>query len=156
MGGHSYGVFMTENVLAHTGLFCAGIARSGAYKGTLTPFDFQSDERHLCEAPAVYIKLSPFLNASGINEPMLIFHGEKDDNPGTRLFQTERMFHALNGLGNNARMVLFPNEGHTFRGSESILHMLYEIERWLHIHVKGPLYIGRAVRASRRLGDAIW
>ena len=31
VGGHGYGAFMTGNLLAHTDLFVAGVARSGAY-----------------------------------------------------------------------------------------------------------------------------
>jgi dipeptidyl aminopeptidase/acylaminoacyl peptidase len=137
IGGHSYGAFMTANLLAHTDLFCAGIARSGAYNRTLTPFGFQSEERNLWQTPRVYLEMSPFLNAKHINEPLLLLHGEKDENPGTYLLQSERLFHALNGLGGQARLVMFPDEGHTFRGEESIMHMLWEIERWLEIHLKG-------------------
>lgn len=136
LGGHSYGAFMTANLLAHSDLFCAGIARSGAYNRTLTPFGFQSEERNLWEASKTYLSMSPFLFANGINEPLLLFHGEKDDNPATYPIQSERLFHALQGLGGQARLVVFPNEGHTFRGKETILHYLWEMEQWLNLHVK--------------------
>lgn len=140
LGGHSYGAFMTANLLAHTDLFCAGIARSGAYNRTLTPFGFQSEERSLWQAPKVYLEVSPFLNAAHINEPLLLLHGERDSNPGTFPIQSERLFHAINGLGGDARLILFPNEGHAIRGKESIQHMLWEMERWLDIHAKGVVY----------------
>ena len=140
IGGHSYGAFMTANLLAHTDLFCAGIARSGAFNRTLTPFGFQSEERNLWQAPRAYLSMSPFIAASGINEPLLLLHGEKDENPGTFTLQSERLFHALNGLGQSARLVLFANEGHTIRGDNSIEHMLWEMERWLELNVKGHNY----------------
>ena len=137
LGGHSYGAFMTANLLAHTNLFCAGIARSGAYNRTLTPFGFQSEERNFWRAPRVYLAMSPYLVANAIEEPLLLLHGENDLNPGTYLMQSERLFHALNGLGRTARLVILPNEGHTIRGSSSIKHSLWEIETWLDRHVKG-------------------
>ncbi|MCZ6674906.1 MAG: prolyl oligopeptidase family serine peptidase, partial [Verrucomicrobia bacterium] len=140
LGGHSYGAFMTANLLAHSDLFCAGIARSGSYNRTLTPFGFQSEERDLWRAPKVYLEMSPFLNAPLINEPLLLFHGMEDRNPGTYPMQSERLFHALNGIGGQARYIQFPNEGHSFRGYDSIMHMLWEIERWLEVHVKGETY----------------
>lgn len=137
LGGHSYGAFMTANLLAHTDLFCAGIARGGAYNRTLTPFGFQSEKRILWQSPRVYLEMSPFLNAGHINEPLLLLHGEEDKNPGTHPMQSERLFHALNGLGKHARLVMLPYEGHTFRGEKGVLHNLWEMERWLEIHVKG-------------------
>lgn len=137
LGGHSYGAFMTANLLAHTDLFEVGIARGGAYNRTLTPFGFQSEERNLWQAPRVYLEMSPFLNASHIDEPLLLLHGSKDENPGTYPMQSERLFHALNGLGREARLVMFPDEGHTFRGENGVLHSLWEMERWLERHIKG-------------------
>ena len=140
IGGHSYGTFMTANLLAHTDLFCAGIARSGAFNRTLSPFGFQSKERSLWQAPRVYLGMSPFLTASGINEPLLLLHGEEDETPGTYTMQSERLFHALNGLGHSARLVILANEGHTIRGDKSIEHALWEMERWLELNVKGKIY----------------
>jgi len=145
LGGHSYGAFMTANLLAHSDSFCAGIARSGAYNRTLTPFGFQSEERNLWEALRVYLAMSPYLSANTINEPLLLLHGEKDTNPGTFPLQSERLFHAMNGVGREARLVMFPNEAHTFRGKDSILHLLWEIERWLEIQVKKKPYTLPAV-----------
>jgi dipeptidyl aminopeptidase/acylaminoacyl peptidase len=145
LGGHSYGAFMTANLLAHSDSFCAGIARSGAYNRTLTPFGFQSEERNLWEALRVYLAMSPYLSANTINEPLLLLHGEKDANPGTFPLQSERLFHAMNGVGREARLVMFPNEAHTFRGKDSILHLLWEIERWLEIQVKKKPYTLPAV-----------
>ncbi|MBO9540461.1 prolyl oligopeptidase family serine peptidase [bacterium] len=136
IGGHSYGAFMTANLLAHSDLFAAGIARSGAYNRTLTPFGFQSEERTLWEAPDTYFKMSPFVNANRINEPLLLIHGAADSNPGTFPMQSERFYQALKGLGATTRLVLLPHEEHSYRARESILHMLYETDRWLDRYVK--------------------
>jgi dipeptidyl aminopeptidase/acylaminoacyl peptidase len=127
---------MTGNLLAHTRLFKAGIARSGAYNRTLTPFGFQSEERPFWQAPAVYQAMSPFNNADKIKDAMLLIHGEQDSNPGTFPMQSERMFQAVKGLGGTARLVMLPNEAHAYRARESILHMLYETHRWLDKYVK--------------------
>lgn len=149
LGGHSYGALMTANLLAHTDLFCAGIARSGAYNRTLTPFGFQSEERNMWQAPRVYLAMSPFFVANAIEEPLLLIHGEKDENTGTYLMQSERLFSALNGLGRTARLVVLPNEGHTIRGEDSIKHTLWEMERWLDLHVKGITYLDDAPMVSQ-------
>jgi dipeptidyl aminopeptidase/acylaminoacyl peptidase len=136
IGGHSYGAFMTANLLAHSDLFCAGIARSGAYNRTLTPFGFQNEERTLWQAPDTYIKMSPFMHADKINEPILLIHGEADNNQGTFPLQSERLFNALKGLGKTARFVLLPLESHGYQARESVLHMLYEMHQWLEKYVK--------------------
>jgi dipeptidyl aminopeptidase/acylaminoacyl peptidase len=136
IGGHSYGAFMTGNLLAHTRLFRAGIARSGAYNRTLTPFGFQSEERPFWQAPEVYQAMSPFNSADKIKDAMLMIHGEQDNNPGTFPIQSERMFQAIKGLGGTARLVMLPNESHAYRARESIMHMLYETNRWLDKYVK--------------------
>jgi dipeptidyl aminopeptidase/acylaminoacyl peptidase len=136
IGGHSYGAFMTGNLLAHTRLFRAGIARSGAYNRTLTPFGFQSEERPFWQAPEVYQAMSPFNSADKIKDAMLMIHGEQDNNPGTFPIQSERMFQAIKGLGGTARLVMLPNESHAYRARESIMHMLYETNRWLDQYVK--------------------
>ncbi|MFZ2491867.1 MAG: prolyl oligopeptidase family serine peptidase [Thermoanaerobaculia bacterium] len=136
VGGHSYGAFMTGNLLAHTDLFRAGIARSGAYNRSLTPFGFQSEERTYWEAPQVYATMSPFSNADRINEPILLIHGEADNNSGTFPIQSERLYNALKGLGKTTRFVLLPAESHGYRGYESIMHMLWEMDRWLETYVK--------------------
>ncbi|MET3133540.1 dipeptidyl aminopeptidase/acylaminoacyl peptidase [Oxalobacteraceae bacterium GrIS 1.11] len=136
IGGHSYGAFMTGNLLAHTRLFRAGIARSGAYNRTLTPFGFQSEERPFWSAPAVYQAMSPFNNADKIKDALLLIHGEQDSNPGTFPIQSERMFQAMKGLGGTARLVMLPNESHAYRARESIMHMLYETDAWLDKYVK--------------------
>jgi len=138
VGGHSYGAFMTANLLAHSDLFRAGIARSGAYNRTLTPFGFQSERRTLWEARDVYMKLSPFLHADKINEPLLIVHGEADDNPGTFPIQSERLYHALQGTGGIARYVTLPHESHGYAARESIGHALHEMITWFDRHVKNP------------------
>ena len=135
VGGHSYGAFMTANLLAHTRLFAAGIARSGAYNRTLTPFGFQAEERNYWQAQDTYLKMSPFNHADRIKDPILFIHGEQDNNSGTFPIQSERMFAAIKGLGGNARLVMLPNESHGYRARESILHMLAETERWLEQHV---------------------
>ncbi|MEE4329691.1 MAG: prolyl oligopeptidase family serine peptidase, partial [Wenzhouxiangella sp.] len=136
IGGHSYGAFMVANLLAHSDLFAAGIARSGAYNRSLTPFGFQGEERDFWEAQNVYATVSPFFHAEKIDEPMLMIHGMEDNNSGTFPMQSERMFDALNGLGAQARLVMLPYESHGYRARASLLHMLWEQQEWLENHVK--------------------
>jgi dipeptidyl aminopeptidase/acylaminoacyl peptidase len=135
VGGHSYGAFMTANLLTHSDAFAAGIARSGAYNRTLTPFGFQNEERTYWEAPDVYFRMSPFMNVDKINEPILLIHGEADNNSGTFPIQSERYYAALKGLGKTARFVVLPYESHGYSARESILHMLWEMESWLDSYV---------------------
>lgn len=139
VAGHSYGAFMTANLLAHCDLFKAGIARSGAYNRTLTPFGFQGESRTYWEAPEVYDTLSPFHSAGTIDHPILLIHGMADNNSGTFPIQTERLFAALRGLGKTARYVQLPLESHGYASRESVLHVAWESQRWLDIHVKGSL-----------------
>ncbi|HEX4901137.1 MAG TPA: prolyl oligopeptidase family serine peptidase [Pyrinomonadaceae bacterium] len=136
VGGHSYGAFMTANLLAHSNLFRAGIARSGAYNRTLTPFGFQSERRTIWEAPDLYIKVSPFMVANKINEPILFIHGEADDNTGTFPIQSERMYQAVRGNGGTVRLVTLPLEAHGYASRETIEHVLYEMITWFDKHVK--------------------
>ena len=137
IGGHSYGAFMTANLLAHApALFCCGIARSGAYNRTLTPFGFQAETRTLWQAPGVYAAMSPYLYAHRIEAPLLLIHGEADANPGTAVLQSERMYGALKGHGKAARLVLLPHEGHGYRARESVLHVLAEMDAWLERYCK--------------------
>jgi dipeptidyl aminopeptidase/acylaminoacyl peptidase len=136
VGGHSYGAFMTANLLAHTRLFRAGIARSGAYNRTLTPFGFQSEQRTLWQAPAVYAAMAPFNFADQVKDPLLLIHGEADNNPGTFPIQSERFYNALKGHGATTRLVLLPHEAHAYRARESQLHMLWEMEHWLETQLK--------------------
>jgi len=136
VGGHSYGAFMTANLLAHCDLFAAGIARSGAYNRTLTPFGFQSERRTLWQAPDLYFKVSPFMHAHKINEPILLIHGEVDNNSGTFPIQSQRLYHALKGHGATARFVLLPYESHGYRARESTLHVLAEMFEWFDKYVK--------------------
>ncbi len=136
VGGHSYGAFMTANLLAHSDLFAAGIARSGAYNRTLTPFGFQAEERTYWDAPEIYYTMSPFMHADKINEPLLMIHGEADNNSGTFPIQSERMYEAINGLGGKARLVMLPHESHGYAARESIQHMLWEMDQWLEQYVK--------------------
>ena len=136
IGGHSYGAFMVANLLSHSNYFAAGIARSGAYNRTLTPFGFQSEERNYWEAPDVYYNMSPFMHADKMKTPMLIIHGDSDNNSGTYPLQSERYFNALKGLGATARLVMLPEESHGYRAKESILHMLWEQDQWLEKYVK--------------------
>ncbi len=135
--GHSYGAFMVANLLAHSDLFAAGIARSGAYNRTLTPFGFQSEERTYWQAQDVYQKMSPFNFADHIKAPLLLIHGDADNNPGTFTLQSERLFQAVKGLGGKARLVLLPLEAHGYAARENILHMLWEEDAWLEKYVKG-------------------
>lgn len=136
VGGHSYGAFMTANLLAHTNLFKAGIARSGAYNRSLTPFGFQNEERTYWQAPELYGAMSPFNYADKIKTPLLLIHGEMDDNPGTFPIQSERLFNAIKGHGGTVRFVSLPYEAHGYRGKENLLHMLYEQNAWLEKYVK--------------------
>jgi dipeptidyl aminopeptidase/acylaminoacyl peptidase len=136
VAGHSYGAFMTANLLAHSDLFRAGIARSGAYNRTLTPFGFQNERRTLWEAPDLYIKVSPLMAAHKINEPLLLIHGEADNNPGTFPIQSERMYHAVRGNGGTVRLVMLPYESHGYVARESVEHVLYEMLAWFDKYVK--------------------
>ncbi|MCU0468903.1 MAG: prolyl oligopeptidase family serine peptidase [Arcicella sp.] len=135
-GGHSYGAFMTAHLLSHTKLFKAGIARSGAYNRTLTPFGFQAEDRTYWEAPDLYYKMSPFSYADKIKTPLLLIHGDSDDNPGTFPINSERMFAAIKGHGGTVRFVFLPYEAHGYRGKENLLHMLWEQNEWLKKYVK--------------------
>lgn len=136
VGGHSYGAFMTANLLSHSNLFAAGIARSGAYNRTLTPFGFQSEERNYWEAPEIYYNMSPFMHADTMKTPLLLIHGEADNNSGTYPLQSERYFNALKGLGAPVRLVMLPKESHGYAAKESIMHMLWEQDQWLEKHLK--------------------
>jgi dipeptidyl aminopeptidase/acylaminoacyl peptidase len=136
IGGHSYGAFTTANLLAHTDLFRAGIARSGAYNRTLTPFGFQMEERTFWDTPELYVAMSPFTYANKIDHPLLLIHGMEDDNQGTFPLQSERLFQALKGFGKPARLVLLPHEAHGYRARESVMHMLWEMDQWLEKYVK--------------------
>jgi dipeptidyl aminopeptidase/acylaminoacyl peptidase len=136
VGGHSYGAFMTANLLAHSNLFAAGIARSGAYNRTLTPFGFQSEERSFWDYRDLYLGMSPFTHADKIKTPILLIHGDADNNPGTFTLQSERLFGAIKGLGGTARLVLLPHESHGYAAQENILHMLWEQDQWLEKYVK--------------------
>jgi len=136
VGGHSYGAFMTANLLAHTDLFATGIARSGAYNRTLTPFGFQSEERTFWETPDTYFKMSPFMHAHKIKEPILLIHGVADNNSGTYPMQSERFYAALKGHGANVRLVMLPHESHGYQARESVMHMLWEMTQWMDTHCK--------------------
>lgn len=136
VGGHSYGAFMTANLLAHTNLFKAGIARSGAYNRTLTPFGFQNEDRTYWQAPQLYYEMSPFSYADKIKTPILLIHGEMDDNQGTFPINSERLFNAIKGHGGTTRFVYLPYEAHGYRAKENIMHMLWETNRWLDTYVK--------------------
>ncbi|MFY7815551.1 MAG: prolyl oligopeptidase family serine peptidase [Chryseobacterium taeanense] len=131
VGGHSYGAFMTANLLTHSKLFACGIARSGAYNRTLTPFGFQSEQRNYWDVPEIYNTMSPFMNADKMKTPLLLVHGDADNNPGTFTLQTERYFQALKNLGAPVKMVLLPKEAHGYAAKENILHLLWEQDQFL-------------------------
>ena len=156
VGGHSYGGFMTANLLAHTDLFAAGIARSGAYNRTLTPFGFQTERRSFWEAPAVYDRVSPFRYAGQISAPLLLIHGAADANSGTYPIQSQRLFDAIRGNGGTARLVVLPHESHGYLARESVLHVLAEqfswLERWLGAAPKGQAGREEPVSLSGRSG----
>ena len=136
IGGHSYGAFMVANLLAHSDIYQAGVARSGAYNRTLTPFGFQAEERTFWEAPEVYFAMSPFMHTQKVNEPILLIHGEADNNSGTFPVQSKRYYHALKGHGATAKLVMLPHESHGYRARESVMHMLWETANWLDTYVK--------------------
>jgi dipeptidyl aminopeptidase/acylaminoacyl peptidase len=136
IGGHSYGAFMTANLLTHSNLFACGIARSGAYNRTLTPFGFQSEQRNYWDVPAIYNEMSPFMNADKMKTPLLLVHGDADNNPGTFTLQSERYFQALKNLGAPVRLVLLPKEAHSYVAKENILHLLWEQDQFLEKYLK--------------------
>ena len=136
VGGHSYGAFMTAHLLAHSDLFRTGIARSGAYNRTLTPFGFQNERRTFWEAPQIYLTMSPFAAADRIKVPILLIHGEADNNPGTFPIQSERLYHAIRGNGGTVRYVTLPHESHGYVARESVEHTLWEMVTWFDHHLK--------------------
>lgn len=150
--GHSYGAFMTANLLAHTDLFRAGVAESGAYNRTLTPFGFQSERRTFWEAQDVYTKMSPFWFADKIKTPILLIHGEADDNTGTFPIQSERLYAAVRGNGGTVRLVMLPNEAHGYRGKETMEHVLFEELNWFNHYLKGKDAGGAAPTDSENGG----
>lgn len=136
VSGHSYGAFMTAHLLSHTRLFAAGIARSGAYNRTLTPFGFQNERRSFWDDPELYLKLSPFTYATKVKDPILLIHGMADDNQGTFPIQSERYYAALKGAGATVRLVMLPAEAHGYSARESLLHMHWEYINWLDKYVR--------------------
>jgi dipeptidyl aminopeptidase/acylaminoacyl peptidase len=149
VGGHSYGAFMTANLLAHSDLFRAGVARSGAYNRTLTPFGFQSERRTIWEAPEMYIKVSPFMQADKIKHPILLIHGMTDDNSGTFPIQSERMYQAIKGNGGIVRYVQLPYEAHGYLARESTEHTLWEMVTWFDKWVKNAPPTGEQKSAAK-------
>ena len=150
VGGHSYGAFMTANLLAHSDLFRAGIARSGAYNRSLTPFGFQNERRNYWEAPETYLKMSPFMFADKLKLPILLIHGEADDNSGTFPIQSERFYQALKGNGGNVRYVTLPFEPHGYQSKESLEHVLWEMTTWFDKYVKNATDTPAAATASSK------
>mgnify|MGYP000266974949 FL=1 len=153
VGGHSYGAFMTANLLSHSNLFKAGIARSGAYNRTLTPFGFQNEQRTYWQAPEVYNKMSPFMNVDKVKTPLLMTHGEADNNTGTFPIQSERYYNALKGMGATAKLVFLPYESHGYTAKESLLHMLYEMNGWLDKYVKNAPATRPAPKTGQMSGE---
>ncbi|MCB1740689.1 MAG: S9 family peptidase, partial [Gammaproteobacteria bacterium] len=150
VAGHSFGAFSTVMLLTHSDLFAAGAALSGAYNRTLTPFGFQTERRTLWEAPEHYLAMSPYLQADRIDAPLLLVHGERDDNAGTAPIQSRLLFEAVRRGGGTARLVMLPFEGHVYRARESVLHTAAEMLDWFDRHLKpiaSPLPMA-AVRAS--------
>ena len=148
VAGHSHGALMTANLLAHTDLFRAGIARSGAYNHTLRPFGFQTERRTLFEAPDVYVGLSPLMHADKIREPILLMHGELDSNPGTVPLQSDLLYRAIAGTGGTARLVTLPLESHGYEARESVEHTLWEMTSWFDRYVKKAAPRTRAERTE--------
>jgi dipeptidyl aminopeptidase/acylaminoacyl peptidase len=142
VSGHSYGAFMTANLLAHTDLFAAGVAGSGAYNRTLTPFGFQGERRSFWEGKDVYMKLSPFTYANKIKKPLLMTHGEADNNPGTFPIQSQRLYQAISGTGGTAKLVMLPYESHGYSARESVMHVMAEMVEWMDKYVKNVAQTG--------------
>jgi dipeptidyl aminopeptidase/acylaminoacyl peptidase len=136
VAGHSFGAFMTVSLLAHSELFKAGVAFSGAYNRTLTPFGFQTERRTLWEAPNMYMEMSPLMYAHRITAPLLLVHGSQDENRGTTPMQSERLFQAIMGQGGTAKLVMLPYEGHVYRARESVLHSAAEMLEWFSLHLR--------------------
>jgi len=136
VSGHSYGAFMTANLLSYSRLFAAGIAESGAYNRTLTPFGFQNERRSYWEAPDIYNRMSPFMNADKVKDPILLIHGLADNNTGTFPIQSERYYTALKGFGATVRLVMLPNESHGYAARETILHKHREVLDWMNKYVR--------------------
>jgi dipeptidyl aminopeptidase/acylaminoacyl peptidase len=153
VGGHSYGAFMTANLLAHSDLFQAGVARSGAYNRTLTPFGFQSERRPFWQAADVYFNVSPFMHADKINEPLLLIHGENDNNSGTFPTQSKRMYQAIKGNGGDVRLCMLPHESHGYRARQSVLHTQHEMIAWLNKYVKNATMEKDAKSAAEPKSD---
>ena len=140
VSGHSYGAFMTANLLSHSDIFAAGVARSGAYNRSLTPFGFQAEERTFWQATDTYLTMSPFAHAHSMKTPMLLIHGAADNNSGTFPMQSERYYDALRGHGATTRLVMLPHESHGYRARESVLHMHWEWINWFDQYVKNREY----------------
>ena len=134
--GHSYGAFMVANLLAHSRLFAAGIAMSGAYNRTLTPFGFQTERRTLWQATETYLAMSPLLYSDRIEAPLLLVHGLKDDNAGTSPQQSLQFYQAIRGNGGDVELLLLPSEGHSYRGRESVLRTAAQMLAWFDAHLK--------------------
>lgn len=150
VGGHSYGAFMTANLLAHSRLFRAGFAESGAYNRSLTPFGFQNETRTFWDVPDLYARMSPFWSADKIKDPILLMHGEMDDNPGTFPIQSERFYMALKGFGATVRYVTLPYEAHGYAARETLLHVVAEKINWFDKYVKAAPAAGATGSASLR------
>ncbi len=144
--GHSHGALMTANLIAHTDLFRAGVATSGSYNKTLTPFGFQSERRSVWKAQSVYLAASPFFFADKIKLPLLIMHGKDDANPGTTPLQAVKLYEAIRGNGGTTRLVMLPHEPHWYAAMESNEQLAYEELRWFDKYVKNapPRPTGKA------------
>ncbi|SEK94491.1 Prolyl oligopeptidase family protein [Pseudoxanthomonas sp. GM95] len=144
--GHSHGALMTANLIAHTDLFRAGVATSGSYNKTLTPFGFQNERRSVWEAQDVYLKASPFFFADKIKLPLLLMHGEDDANPGTEPIQSRKLFQAIRGNGGTTRLVMLPHEPHWYTALESNAQEVYEMLNWFDTYVKPPKAQAKAAK----------
>ena len=148
VAGHSFGAFMTVSLLAHSQLFKAGVALSGAYNRTLTPFGFQTERRTLWEAPSMYMEMSPLVYTHRIKAPLLLIHGSQDENLGTTPMQSERLFQAIMGQGGTAKLVMLPYEGHVYRARESILHSAAEMLEWFSLHLRRDSTMATSVETA--------
>ena len=136
LGGHSYGAFSTVNAMVNTPYFKAGIAGDGMYNRSLTPNGFQSERRDFWEAQKTYLDMSPFFKADKLTGALLMYHSIEDQNVGTAPISSERMMHALQGLGKVASLYMYPYEDHGPAAKETLLDQWARWTAWLDVYVK--------------------
>ena len=118
--GHSYGGFMTMWTVTQTNRFRAAVASAGianwqSYYGQnlidqwMIPYFGAS----VYDDPAVYAKSSPINFIKNVRTPTLIMVGDSDAECPPP--QSQEFWHALKALGVKTKLVIYENEGHSFR-----------------------------------------